>query len=49
MLSNSKVMGGDLRSAVFFAVAGNIGAILKRMMVFDRPGNMLLNAFLQTL
>ena len=49
MLSNSRVMGADLRSAVFLAGTGKIRAILRRMMVSDRPGNMLLNAFLQPL
>ena len=49
MLSNSRVMGGDLRSAVFFAGTGKIKAILRRMMVSDQPGNILLNAFLQSL
>ena len=42
-------MGGDLRSAVFLAGTGKIKAILRRMMVYNRPGNMLLNAFLQPL
>ena len=49
MLAHSRVMGSDLRSAVFLAGKGKIRAILRRMMVSDRPGNMLLNAFLQPL
>ena len=49
MLSNSKVIGSDLRSAVFLAGTGKIRAILRRIMVSDRPGNMLFNAFLQSL
>ena len=49
MLSNSRVMGGDLRSAVFLASTGKIRAILRRTMVSNRPGKMLLNAFLQPL
>ena len=48
-LSNSRVMGDDLRSAVFLAGTGKIGAILGRMMVSDQPGNVLLYAFLQPL
>ena len=47
MLSNSRVMDGDLRSAVSLASTGKIRAILRRMMVSDRPGNMLFDAFLQ--
>ena len=42
-------MGGNLRSAAFLAGTGKIRAILRRMMVSDRPGNMLLNVFLQPL
>ena len=50
MLSNSRVMGGDLRSpVVFLAGTGKIGAILRRMMVSGRPRNVLFNAFLQPL
>ena len=49
MLPNSRVMGNNLRSVVFFTGTGKIRAILERMMVSDRPGNMLLNAFLQPL
>ena len=33
MLSNSRIMGVDLRIAVFLAGKGKIGAILERMMV----------------
>ena len=46
MLSNSRVMGDDLRKAVFLTGTGKIRAISRRMMVSHRPGNMLLNAFL---
>ena len=49
MLSNSRVMGDNLTSAVFLAGTGKIRAILGKMMVSDRPENMLLNAFLQPL
>ena len=49
MLSNSRVMCGDLRSATFLAGTGKIRAILKRTMVSYRPENMLLTAFLKTL
>ena len=49
ILSNSKVMGNNLRSAVCLSGTGIIRAILGRMMVSDRHGNVLLNAFLQTL
>ena len=42
-------MSGDLRIAVFLSGTGEIRAILRRIMVFDRPGNVLLNAFLQPL
>ena len=49
MLSNSRVMGNDLRSAVFLAGTGKIRAILGIIMVSDQPGNVLLNAFLQPL
>ena len=49
MLSNGRVMGSDLRSAVSLAGTGKIRAILRRMMVSHLPGNMLLNAFLQPL
>ena len=49
MISNSRVMGDDLRSAVFLAGTGKTKAILGRMMVSDRPGNVLVNAFLQPL
>ena len=46
MLSNGRVIDDDLRSAVFLAGTGKIRAILERMIVSDRSGNMLLNAFL---
>ena len=49
MLFNSRVMGNDLRSAVFLAGTDKIRAILGRMMVSDRLGNMLFNVFLLTL
>ena len=49
MLSNSRVMVGDLRIAVFLAGTEKFRGIVRRMMVSDRPGNMLLNAFLQPL
>ena len=49
MLSNSRVIGDDLRGAVCLADMGKIRAVLGRLMVSDRPGNMLLNAFLQPL
>ena len=49
MLSNSRIMDDDLRSAIFLTSTGKIRAILGRMMVSDQPGNMLLNTFLQTL
>ena len=49
MLSNSRVMGGDLRSVVFLAGMRNFRLIFRRMMVFDQTGNMLLDAFLQPL
>ena len=49
MLSRSIIMGDDLRSAFFLAGTEKIKAILGKMMVSDRPGNMLLNALLQTL
>ena len=46
MLSNSRVMGNDLRSAVFLAGTGKIRAMLRRMMVSDQPRNMLLKVFI---
>ena len=49
MLSNSRVMDDNLRGAVFLAGMGKIRAVLGRMMVSNRPGNVLLNAFLQPL
>ena len=49
MLSNSRVMCGDLKSAAFLAGTVKIRAILKRTIVSDQPGNMLLTAFLQPL
>ena len=49
MLSDSRIMGDDLRSAVFLSGTAKIRAILGKMMVSDRPGNILLNAFLQPL
>ena len=49
MLSNSRIMSDHLRSAVFLADTGKIRAILGRIMVSNRPGNMLFNAFLQPL
>ena len=48
-LSNSRIMGNDLRGAVCLAGTRKIRAILGRMMVSDQPGNVLLNAFLQPL
>ena len=42
-------MGNNLRSAVCLSGTGIIRAILGRIMVSDRPGNVLLNAFLQPL
>ena len=41
MLSNSRVMGDNLRGAVCLAGTGKIRAVLKRMMVSDRPENAL--------
>ena len=41
MLSNSRIMGGDLRSAVFLAGTGKIRAILRRIMVSEQPGNIV--------
>ena len=49
MLSNSRVMSDNLRSAVCFSDTGKIRAVLKRMIIPDRPGNALLNAFMQSL
>ena len=49
MLSNSRVMENNLRSAVCLVGTGKIRVVLERMMVSDRPENMLLNAFLQPL
>ena len=49
MPSNSRIMGGDLRIAVFLEGTGKIRVILRRKVVYDQPGNMLLNAFLQPL
>ena len=49
MVSNSRVMGNDLRSALFLAGTGKIRAILGKMLVPDQPGNVLLNAFLHFL
>ena len=49
ILSNSRVMGNNLRGAVCLSGTGIIRAILGRMMISDRPGNVLLNAFLQPL
>ena len=49
MLSNSRVMGNYLKSAVCLAGMGKIKAVLGRIMVSDQPGNVLLNAFLQPL
>ena len=39
-------MGDDLKSAIFLTGTRKIRAILRRMMVSDRPGNVLLNEFL---
>ena len=49
ILSNSRVTGNDLRSAVFLAGIGKIRVTLGRMMVSDRPGYMLLDVLLQPL
>ena len=49
MLSNSRVMGNDLRSAVLLAGTRKIRVILGSMMVSDQPENVLFNAFLQPL
>ena len=46
-MSNSRVVGDNLRGAVYLAGMGKIRAVLKSMMVPDRPKNVLLNAFLQ--
>ena len=48
MLSNSRVMGDSLRG-VCLAGTGRIRAVIGRMMISDRPGNVLLNAFFQPL
>ena len=42
-------MDNDLRSAACLAGTGKIRAVLERMMVSDRPENVLLNAFLHPL
>ena len=42
-------MGDDLKSVVCLAGMERIRAILKRMMISDRPVNVLFNAFLQPL
>ena len=44
-----RIMGNDLRSSVFLAGTEKIGAIFGRLMISDRPGNVLFNAFLQLL
>ena len=44
MLSNSRVMGDDLRSAICFAGTEKIRTVLGKMMVSDRPGNVLLKS-----
>ena len=49
MLSNSRVMGNNLRGPVCLAGMGKIRAVLRRLMVSDRAGKVLLNAFVQTL
>ena len=49
MLSNSRIMGDDLKSAVFLVNMRKIRVILGSMMVSDQPRNVLFNAFLQPL
>ena len=48
ILSNSSVMGSNLRGAVCLAGMGETTAVLGRMMVSDRPKNVLRNALLQS-
>ena len=49
MLSNSRIMGDDLRSAGFLAGMEKIRVILGSMMVSDRPGNNVASCVLATL
>ena len=49
MLCNSRVMGNNLRGSVCLAGMGKIRVVLGRMIVPDRPGNVLLHALLQSL
>ena len=42
-------MNNNLTGAIYLAGTGKIRAVLRRMVVFDWPGNVLLNAFLQPL
>ena len=49
MLSNSRVLDNSLRGVVCLAGTVKVSAVMKKIMVSDRPGNVLLNAFLQTL
>ena len=49
MLSNSRVMGDNMRGAVCLGGTEEIRAVLRRIMVLDWSENVLLNAFLQRL
>ena len=49
MLSNSIVMGNNLKSTVCLSGTGKLRAILGKMIVSDQPRNVLLNAFQQPL